>query len=418
MNTVNKKEYAMKKPIAQAVYLQIADDLRTRIRSDYWSPGSMLPSRADLAHEYGVALMTVQKAIQPLLDEGLLIASHRRGTFVAQSAHEILDVDPTIDAGVPDVDQLEALRVGIIGSFHIDMSDMNNWENLDSWLSRMLRGFSNEIARLGGRAEVHNLHGHSESEDAPILACVQQALDREAQGLVFVDIRSEKDYGNRIPPLMEAFDIPYVVVSASTVQGPAPCVCTNERQAGKAAVRHLIEAGYQRIVAMPLYDLHWEHQRFAGAKQEAGSALVLPAPEDIDLLRSAYDSQWNPIRPERARIHAEILDRTVNFDSLVPGEWAVLMPNDPSAAPIYGLLQELGIQPGRDLGLIGFDDHSYASLLGITSVGQPLTQIGVTAARLLADAVRDGLDSVQAVVRCRVEARASTQRDSPVSQRT
>ena len=79
------------------------------------------------------------------------------------------------------------------------------------------------------------------------------------------------------------------------------------------------------------------------------------------------------------------------------------MPNDPSTAPIYGLLQELGIQPGRDLGLI--DDHSYASLLGITSVGQPLTQIGVTAARLLADAVRDGPDSVQSVVRYPVEAR-------------
>ncbi len=45
------------------------------------------------------------------------------------------------------------------------------------------------------------------------------------------------------------------------------------------------------------------------------------------------------------------------------------MPNDPSAAPIHGLLKELGVQPGRDLGLIGFDNHSYASLLGITSVG-------------------------------------------------
>ena len=41
---------------------------------------------------------------------------------------------------------------------------------------------------------------------------------------------------------MEALDIPYVVVSASMVQGPA--------------ARHLIEAGYQRIFAMPLYDLH------------------------------------------------------------------------------------------------------------------------------------------------------------------
>lgn len=412
MTPVNKKVDTMKKLIAQAVYLQIADDLRTRIQSDDWGPGSMLPSRADLAREYGVALMTIQKAIQPLLDEGLLVASHRRGTFVAQSAHAVLNTDSEVEARVDLAPQLEAPMVGIIGAFHIDMSDMNNWENLDSWLSRMLRGFSGEIARLGASAEVHNLHGHSECEDAPILECIQRALEKGAQCLVFVDIRSDKDYGNRIPPIMEPFGIPYVVVSASTVQETTPRVCTNERQAGQAAARHLFEAGYQRIVAMPLYDLHWEHQRFAGAKQEAESALVLPAPEDIDLLRSAYDSRWNPIRPEQAQTHAEILDRTIDFDSLVPGEWAVLMPNDPSAAPIHRLLQGLGIQPGRDLGLIGFDDHSYASLLGITSVGQPLTQIGVTAARLLFDAVRDGLDSVQAVVRCRVAARASTQREA------
>ena len=88
----------------------------------------------------------------------------------------------------------------------------------------------------------------------------------------------------------------------------------------------------------------------------------------------------------------------------------VLMPNDPTAVPLHGVLQQLGIKPGRDLGLIGFDDHSYASLLGISSVGQPLHQIGLTASRLLYEAVRSGLEDVQAIVRSRVVSRASTQR--------
>ena len=406
----------MKKRVAQPVYLQIADDLRTRIQSEDWGPGSMLPSRADLAHEYGVALMTIQKAIQPLLEEGLLVASHRRGTFVSESAQAVLDTDSEVDAriadgaGVDGTPIFDAPIVGIIGSFHIDMGDQENWENLDSWSSRTLRGFNREITQLGGSAEIFNLHGQPETEDGPILACVERAIGSGAQCLVFVDIRAGHDYGNRIPPLMEQINLPYVVVSGSSMQGSAPRICIDECQAGRAAAHHLLEAGYRRIVAMPLFDMSWEHQRLLGAQQVAGSALILPSEEDIDLLRSAYGDFWNPIKPERAQIHAEILDRTINFDSLSPGEWAVLMPDDPSAVPIHGVLQGLGIKPGRDLGLIGFDDHSYASLLGITSVGQPFTQIGVTAARLLCEAVRYGLDSVQAIVRCRVAARASTQR--------
>lgn len=416
MTHVNKKVSAMKKRIAQPVYLQIADDLRTRIQSEDWGPGSMLPSRADLAHEYGVALMTIQKAIQPLLEEGLLVASHRRGTFVSESAHAVLDTDSEVDARVADgagVDRMPtagAPTVGIIGSFHIDMGDLENWQHLDSWSSRTLRGFSQEIGELGGSAEVFNLHGQPESEDGPIMQCIQRAIESGVQCLVFADIRAGSNYDTRLPPLMEASGLPYVIVSGSSLSGTAPRVCIDERQAGRAAARHLLEAGYQRIVAMPLFDMPWERQRIEGAQKVAGDALVLPAQADIDLLRPAYGNFWNPIKPERAQLHAEILDRTIDFDALDPGEWAILMPNDPSAVPIHGVLQGLGIKPGRDIGLIGFDDHSYASLLGITSVGQPFTQIGVTAARLLCEAVRYGLDSVQAIVRCRVAARASTQR--------
>ncbi len=410
----------MKRRIVQPVYLQIAEDLRARIQLEDWGPGYMLPSRSDLAREYGVALMTIQKAIQPLLDEGLLVASHRRGTFVAEKVHAILDAtlpeepNPLVQDGA-EVDMtrhFEGFTIGVIGSFafHADMGDQKNWENLDSWSARMIRGLINETEDLGGNTEVYNLHGTSEEENSPIVQAVEQAIDAGAKCLVFVDVHGYKEYEKVIPALVAKFDVPYLVISGSHLSEHGPRVCIDEQQAGRVAASHLLQAGYRKIVALPLYDFVWEHMRLKGAQQVAGPALVLPSAADIELLRPAYGHLRMPTRPERTQVHIEIIDRIVNFDSLEPGEWAVLMPNDPSAVPLHSVLQQLDIKPGRDLGLIGFDDHSYASLLGITSVGQPLTQIGITAARLLHEAVRDGLDSVQAIVRCRVAARASTQR--------
>ncbi|MGY8825937.1 MAG: GntR family transcriptional regulator [Candidatus Latescibacterota bacterium] len=409
----------MKRRVVQPVYLQIADDLRARIESEDWGPGYMLPSRSSLAREYGVALMTIQKAIHPLLEEGLLVASHRRGTFVAEKIHAILDAPSEEPSSlVKDGDggdtpaHFEGFVIGVIGSFafHADMSDTENWENQDAWSSRMVRGLINEATDLGGSTEVFNLHGTPDKEDTPIAQAIQHALDGGATCLVFVDVHGYKQYDRRIPPLLPRLDLPYVIMSGSSLDGVGPRVCIDEYQAGRAAAAHLLEVGYRKVVALPLYDFHWETMRIAGAKQVLGDALIMPSAEDIELLRPAYKQLRIPTRPERIQLHAEILDRMIGFDSLEPGEWAVLMPNDPAAVPLHSVLQQLGIKPGLDLGLIGFDDHSYASLLGITSVGQPLAQIGITTARLLCEAVRDGLDSVQAIVRCRVAARASTQR--------
>jgi DNA-binding LacI/PurR family transcriptional regulator/DNA-binding transcriptional regulator YhcF (GntR family) len=410
----------MKRRIAQPVYLQIADDLRERIQSEDWGPGYMLPSRSDLAREYGVALMTIQKAIQPLLDEGLLVASHRRGTFVAEKVHAILDAPSQEEAhallrsgeGVDTAPDVAAPTIAIIGSFSMqfDQDDYDNWENMDAWTARMMRGFSSEVADFGGSTLVFNLHGKPDSQDQPIAAAIEKAIAADVQCLLFLDMHGYKQYDQRIPPLVEPFDLPYIIVSASTLDGQGPRVCIDERQAGRAAATHLLEAGYKKIAALPLYDFRWERMRFEGAQQVAGAALHVPAAADIELLRSGYRDLRKPAQAERAQLHSEVLDRMVGFDSFEPGEWAVLMPNDITAVPLHSVLQQLEIKPGHDIGLMGFDDHSYASLLGITSVGQPLAQIGITAARLLYQAVRDGLDSIQAIVRCRVAARASTQR--------
>jgi CheY-like chemotaxis protein len=65
-------------------YLMIAMDLRDRIAKGNLKPGQQLPASANLAKEYGVALMTVRQALAVLEHEGIVEARHGAGTFVVQ----------------------------------------------------------------------------------------------------------------------------------------------------------------------------------------------------------------------------------------------------------------------------------------------------------------------------------------------
>lgn len=59
---------------------QIARALRDRIRAGEF--GTRLPSIPDLAAEYSVSPMTVQRALDILKAEGLIYSIRNRGTFV------------------------------------------------------------------------------------------------------------------------------------------------------------------------------------------------------------------------------------------------------------------------------------------------------------------------------------------------
>ncbi len=60
----------------------IADALRSDVADEVYPPGSPLPGESQLAERHGVSRPTVRRAINVLVGEGLLTASHGRGTFV------------------------------------------------------------------------------------------------------------------------------------------------------------------------------------------------------------------------------------------------------------------------------------------------------------------------------------------------
>lgn len=63
-------------------YMEIALALKEKIVDGKYTEGSILPNQEDLAKEFNTSRVTVRKAIQVLIDEGLLFTRRGAGTYV------------------------------------------------------------------------------------------------------------------------------------------------------------------------------------------------------------------------------------------------------------------------------------------------------------------------------------------------
>ena len=65
------------------VATQVARDIEADIKAGRLAPDTRLPNEIDLSQQYGVARMTVRRAVAQLRDKGLVVTVHGRGSFVA-----------------------------------------------------------------------------------------------------------------------------------------------------------------------------------------------------------------------------------------------------------------------------------------------------------------------------------------------
>ena len=70
------------------VATQVARDIEADIRTGRLAPDTRLPSEIDLSQQFGVARMTVRRAVAQLRDKGLVVTVHGRGSFVAPRADQ------------------------------------------------------------------------------------------------------------------------------------------------------------------------------------------------------------------------------------------------------------------------------------------------------------------------------------------
>jgi GntR family transcriptional regulator len=93
---------------AEHPHRQIAASLRERVRAGEWAPGERLPSIPTLAQAYEVAKQTVQRAIDQLRVEGLLITRPGSGTYVRGTRRRL--------------SRLSRGRYGTRRGYHVDLA--------------------------------------------------------------------------------------------------------------------------------------------------------------------------------------------------------------------------------------------------------------------------------------------------------
>jgi len=68
----------------------VTDEIRQMVLSGEIEPGEFLPTRKELAAQFGVGLSTVQEAIQALSAVGMLASRAGKGTWVREDALDVL----------------------------------------------------------------------------------------------------------------------------------------------------------------------------------------------------------------------------------------------------------------------------------------------------------------------------------------
>ncbi|WP_225732242.1 MULTISPECIES: GntR family transcriptional regulator [unclassified Nocardia] len=81
----------------RAPFRQVADVLRASILTGKLSPGSKLPSNAELTDQYGISKVTAQRAIEALKEAGLVVSRQGSGVFVRERTERPVGLRPHVE---------------------------------------------------------------------------------------------------------------------------------------------------------------------------------------------------------------------------------------------------------------------------------------------------------------------------------
>jgi DNA-binding LacI/PurR family transcriptional regulator len=193
-------------------------------------------------------------------------------------------------------------------------------------------------------------------------------LDRCVEGFILVDTLLE-----------HSLKLPVVAVAGHRKFEGVTNVVLDQRRAAELALRHLIQLGHRRIAFMrggshsSDADERWDCQMAVARelKLEVPPELMV----DIKLRVSTPEMGFGPA--------VELLNRGVEFTALV-------CYNDISAFGAIRALVDHGFRVPEDVSIVGFDDTESAAFHNpsLTTIRQPLNQMGAEAARILLQRIR------------------------------
>ena len=231
------------------------------------------------------------------------------------------------------------------------------------YYSEVILGYEEEASRAGQSVFILGTHGRPRAEEQ-----VLELADR-VDGLLVMGETVRDEVVDQI----HARGLP-VVLLARPRAGNADTVCSENRATAESLTRHLLGHGYRKLAFLgdhrASFDVDERWRAFADTLRATG---LVPA----WTVTSGFRER------DGYRAARELLDGRARPD-------AVVAANDETAIGAYRVAREQGMAVPADIAITGWDDIPLAEHVGpgLTTVRQPVRELGATAARLLLERIR------------------------------
>jgi LacI family transcriptional regulator len=304
----------------------------------------------DVAREAGVSYATVSRVInnkahvKPEKRDAVLGAMSRLGYVVNQQARS-----------------LAGGRSRVIGLLVQNLGS--------SWMGAIVRGIDEELSAAEYDLMLYTTHRISIRETTYVATLTRGMAD----GLLLVLPRDPASYLESL----RHQQFPFVLIDHQGIDDSGPLVGVTNWEGAHGAMRYLLELGHQRIGFITgNLDMASARDRLAGyyaALSEHG------LPNDPALVIQGDFSRKSGFLGAQALL------------GFVERPTAIFASNDESAFGVMEAARDYHFQIPRDLSVVGFDDIAESATVHppLTTVRQPLEQMGRIAARMLLQAIDD-----------------------------
>ncbi len=195
---------------------------------------------------------------------------------------------------------------------------------------------------------------------------VQEMASIRVDGIIYV-----AGHARNIHRFPKDYDIPSVLAYAYSQEEDVPSVVIDDEDAAKTAVEYLIKKGHKKIGVMAgeAENIHTK-LRILGYQRALFEAGILYNPELVVYAGWGQELSYNSAK--------ELLDKDIT---------AVFCMSDRNAGGVYQYLFEHGMQAGRDISVMGFDNENISDYMTprLSTMKIELGAIGKKAVELLFD---------------------------------
>lgn len=307
-----------------------------------------IPTENELCKIFKTNRMNAHIAVKQLERFGILRRNKGQGTFVSRIPSPVM---------TGELKSINTRRVCILNHNPVSINNIH-------WNERVIRPLENKICENNIETTFEDISRLTTKDE--FCEAIKNIAERGYNSLVLVNDNFSDNIIQEYPEIVFKFHNNVFIFdrgSSMLHDWPYNVVTVNLFREGVMVAEYLLKQGYENIIySKNARDYYWINERARGL-------------------------QFGLQRESDGKICADILDiRNETLLDIIENsgkKYALVAKNDESAAVILEHALKRGLKPGKDFGLIGFDDNMLFRDLKLTTVSPPLERIGEKLAELV-----------------------------------